>query len=296
MTRVGFVGLGVMGAPMAANLTSAGHDVRGFSRSTATRSAAANRGISVCETIDEAVRGAEIVFTMLPDSPDLLSVIGRIEDALQPGALVIDTSTIDPDVAREIATRLDARGVAALDAPVSGGEAGAVEGSLSIMVGGEAAAFERALPLLRVVGRTVVHVGGPGAGQVVKAANQLMVAIHLEALAEALVLLAAWRVPLDAALDVLAGGLAGSTIIQRKRDAMLAGEYRPGFRLALHHKDLGIVARSSRAVGVALPLTSVASSLVAAAVARGDGGLDHAALYKLQLDLNGRSPNGKDAE
>lgn len=296
MTRVGFVGLGVMGAPMAANLTKSGHDVRGFSRSRATRSAAAARGVPVVDSVHEAVDGAEVVFTMLPDSPDVRAVIDAIEDRLAPGTLFIDASTIDPDAARQNAARFAARGVEAVDAPVSGGESGAIEGALSVMVGGEPSAVERARPLLRAVGRIIVHVGAAGSGQVVKAANQLMVAIHLEALAEALILLEASDVPLEDALDVIAGGLAGSAVLERKREAMLRGDFAPGFRLALHDKDLGIVARSARAAGAALPLTSLASSFVASAVARGDGDLDHSALYKLQRTLNGFVPDGKDTE
>jgi 2-hydroxy-3-oxopropionate reductase len=250
--------------------------------------------VPVADALEGAVDGAEVVVTMLPDSPDVLAVVDALGDRLKPGMLLIDSSTIDPATAREVADRLGRHGVAVLDAPVSGGEAGAIEGTLSVMVGGEEEAFKRASPILEAVGRTIVHVGPAGAGQVVKAANQLMVAIHLGALAEALVLLGAQDVPLGPALDVLAGGLAGSAVIQRKRGAMLSGEFSPGFRLALHDKDMAIVGRSARAAGLALPLTALAANLVTAAVARGDGQLDHAALYKLLLELNGEGATGKD--
>jgi len=290
MSAVGFIGLGIMGAPMAGNLVKAGFDVTAFSRTERSREAARGRGIRVVDSADEAVAGAQTVITMLPDSPDVEAVVAMIAPRLTEGSLFIDSSTIDPGVSRSVARTLEERGVASLDAPVSGGQAGAEEGVLSIMVGGAEEAFSRGLPLLRAVGRTIVHVGGAGAGQVVKAANQLMVAAHLQALGEALVFLAAHDVPLHAALDVLGGGLAGSTVLQRKRDSMLAADFAPGFRLTLHDKDLGIAARSAREAGVALPLATLASDFVRALVARGDGDLDHSALYKLVAELNGRTP------
>lgn len=293
MTRVGFIGLGIMGAPMADNLVRAGFDVTAFSRTDRSREAARSRGIRVVDSAEEAVAGAEAVITMLPDSPDVETVVALVAPHLAEESLFIDSSTIDPGVSRHVARKLEARGIAALDAPVSGGQAGAEEGVLSIMVGGSEEAFSRGLPLFEAVGRTIVHVGGAGAGQVVKAANQLMVAAHLQALGEALVFLAAHDVPLNGALDVLGGGLAGSTVLERKRAAMLAGDFAPGFRLTLHDKDLGIAARSAREAGVALPLGALASDFVRALVARGDGDLDHSALYKLVAELNGRTPGSR---
>ena len=290
MSTIAFIGLGIMGAPMAANLVTAGHTVRGYSRTAATREAAAARGITSVESARDAVRGAEIVITMLPDTPDVASLVfgdDGIADQLAPATLFIDMSSIEPAMAVELAERLGAAGVDVLDAPVSGGEAGAVEGALSIMVGGEATVVERARPVLDVLGATVVHVGAAGSGQSVKAANQLMVAGHLQMLAEALVLLRAQNVDLEKALDVLGAGLAGSTVIQRKRAAFLDENYAPGFRLALHNKDLGIVQNAARRAGVALPATSVVASLVTALVAQGHGDLDHSALYLLATETNG---------
>jgi 2-hydroxy-3-oxopropionate reductase len=176
-----------------------------------------------------------------------------------------------------------------LDAPVSGGEVGAVEASLSIMVGGEAADFEAAQPVLEAVGKTIVHVGPAGAGQTVKAANQLIVAGNIELVAEAIVFLEAYGVDMEAAVAVLGGGLAGSTVLARKGASMLASEFTPGFRLQLHHKDLGIVQSAAREAGVVIPLGAVVSELVAAMVARGDGGLDHSGLLKLVRELSGRT-------
>jgi 2-hydroxy-3-oxopropionate reductase len=185
-------------------------------------------------------------------------------------------------------------GVRVLDAPVSGGEAGAVEGSLSIMVGGSAEDFADARPVLDAVGKTVVHVGPAGSGQTVKAANQLIVAGNIELLAEAIVFLEAYGVDTEAALQVLGGGLAGSTVLNRKGANMLAREFQPGFRLALHHKDLGIVQSAAREAGVVIPLGAVVSQLVAAMVARGDGGVDHSGLLKLVTELSGRDTDKKE--
>jgi len=175
-----------------------------------------------------------------------------------------------------------------LDAPVSGGEQGAIEGVLSIMVGGAAEDFEAAAPVFDAVGKTIVHVGPAGSGQTVKAANQLMVAGHLELLAEAIVFLEAYGVDTEAALRVLGGGLAGSTVLQRKGATMLARDFKPGFRIALHDKDMGIVTAAAREAGVVIPLGAVAAQLVASLKAQGDGGLDHSALLKLVTQLSGR--------
>jgi 2-hydroxy-3-oxopropionate reductase len=171
---------------------------------------------------------------------------------------------------------------------VSGGEQGAIEGVLSIMVGGTAADFEAAGPVFDAMGKTIVHVGPSGSGQTVKAANQLMVAGHLELLAEAIIFLEAYGVDTEAALRVLGGGLAGSTVIQRKGTAMLARDFTPGFRIALHDKDLGIVTAAAREVGVVIPLGAVTAQLVSSLKAQGDGGLDHSALLKLVAQLSGR--------
>jgi 2-hydroxy-3-oxopropionate reductase len=204
------------------------------------------------------------------------------------GALVIDFSSIRPDVAAALAADGAERGFRVLDAPVSGGEAGAIEGVLSIMVGGAAEDFAAAAPVFDAVGKTVVHVGPAGSGQTVKAANQLIVAGHLELLAEAIVFLEAYGVDTEAALRVLGGGLAGSTVLQRKGATMLARDFKPGFRIALHDKDMGIVTAAAREAGVVIPLGAAVAQLVASLKAQGDGGLDHSALLKLVSQLSGR--------
>jgi 2-hydroxy-3-oxopropionate reductase len=291
MDTVGFIGLGIMGGPMAANLVKAGYPVVGYNlhpEPIERLVAAGGRGAS---SVAEAVADADVVITMLPDSPDVEGVAlgddGIFAHARE-GLLYIDASTIRPDVSARLAAQGAQHGVRVVDAPVSGGEQGAIEGTLSIMVGGKAAHFEAARPVLEAVGRTVVHVGPPGSGQTVKAANQLIVAGTIELVAESIVFLEAHGVDMHAAIEVLAGGLAGNAILQRKAAGMLAREFKPGFRIDLHHKDLGIVQAAAREAGVVIPLGALVSQLVAALRAQGYGGLDHSALLLLVEQLSGR--------
>lgn len=284
MTTVGFIGFGIMGAPMATNLAKAGFDVVGFSRTISRVSALAGHGVTPVGSVAEVAAAAEVVITMLPDSPDVTSVVLGDEGLFahaQPGLLFIDMSTIRPDVALALAERGRERGIDALDAPVSGGEAGAIEGSLSIMVGGDASAFERAQPFLRAMGETIVHVGPAGSGQTVKAANQLIVAANLQGLAEAVVFLEAHGVDMSAAVEVLGGGLAGSTVLGRKSGNMLDRSFAPGFRLDLFHKDMGIVQAAAREKGVTTLLGALVAQIIGSLVAEGDGGLDHSAMIKI---------------
>jgi 2-hydroxy-3-oxopropionate reductase len=204
------------------------------------------------------------------------------------GTLVIDFSSIRPDVAARLAAEGTESGMRVVDAPVSGGEQGAVDGTLSIMVGGAAADFQAAQPLLDAVGATIVHVGPAGSGQTVKAANQLIVAGTIELVAEAIVFLEAYGVDTEAAVRVLAGGLAGNAILQRKAAGMLARDFTPGFRIQLHDKDMGIVTAAAREAGVVIPLGAAVAQLIASLKAQGHGGLDHTALLKLVEQLSGR--------
>jgi 2-hydroxy-3-oxopropionate reductase len=291
MTSVGFIGLGIMGLPMAGNLVKAGFDVVGFNRSEGRVRALVEAGGRGASDVPDAVRDADVIITMVPDSPDVEAVTGGDDGVFanaRRGALYVDMSSIRPDVSVRVAAAGQDAGLRVLDAPVSGGEVGAVEASLSIMVGGKAEDFAAAKPVLDALGKTVVHVGPAGSGQTVKAANQLIVAGNIELVAEAIVFIEAYGVDTKAALEVLAGGLAGSTVLNRKGAGMLAREFQPGFRLALHHKDLGIVQSAAREAGVAIPLGAVVSQLVGAMVARGDGGLDHSGLLKLVQELSGR--------
>ncbi len=294
--KVAFIGLGVMGAPMARNLLKAGHEVTGFDVVNKGLDALVEAGGNRAGTIKAALEGAEVAITMLPDSPQVEEVAFAEEGLLasaKAGLLYIDNSSIAPPVARRVSAAARARGLRPLDAPVSGGEAGAIEGSLSIMVGGKAEDFEAARALLEAMGSTVAHVGGDGAGQTVKVANQLVVAGVIEAVAEATVLLQASDVDVPAALDVLAGGLAGNRILDRKRVSMLAGDFTPGFRVDLHHKDLGNLLATAREVGVSLPLGGLVAELMAALRARGGGSLDHSALLLLVQAMSGRDGSGQ---
>ncbi|MGB7448084.1 MAG: 2-hydroxy-3-oxopropionate reductase [Ornithinimicrobium sp.] len=291
MTAIAFIGLGIMGGPMAGHLATAGHTVTGFNRTPKYEDLeqAGGRG---AESIRDAVSGAEVVCLMVPDSPDVREVLtgddGVFTHAPQ-GALVIDFSTIRPDVATELAETATEMGFRMLDAPVSGGQGGAVDGVLSIMVGGEQKDFDDAAEIFDLVGKTVVHVGPSGAGQTVKAANQLMVAANIQALSEAVVFLEAYGVDMPSAMEVLGGGLAGSKVVEMKKEGMLERSFDPGFRIDLHHKDMGIVTSAAREAGVVIPVGALVAQLMGAARAQGDGALDHSGLLRGVERMSGRT-------
>jgi 2-hydroxy-3-oxopropionate reductase len=276
---------------MAGHLVKAGHIVIGVNRSPAPVQKLVEAGGRGAESVAEAVADAEVIITMVPDSPDVEG-LALGEDGIyanaRSGAIHLDMSSIRPDVSVRLAEAGRERGVRVLDAPVSGGEAGAKEAKLSIMVGGEEADFKEAKPIMEAVGSTIVYVGPAGSGQTVKAANQLIVAGTIELVAEAIVFLEAYGVDTEAAVAVLAGGLAGNRILDRKGASMLARQFEPGFRIDLHHKDMGIVTDAARAKGVAIPLGALTAQLVGAVRAQGDGGLDHSALLKGVERLSGR--------
>lgn len=289
-TKIGFIGLGIMGTPMVRNLVSAGYAVTAFDLDPARVDQAVENGGSAASSIADAVRGADVVITMVPASPQVEQVVlneGGVLENIRSGGLLIDMSSITPQTSVDVAKAAAAKGVDVLDAPVSGGEAGAVEGVLSIMVGGEQETFDAALPVLEALGKTIVLCGPHGSGQTVKAANQLIVAVNIEAVAEAVVFLEKSGVDLPAALDVLAGGLAGSTVLNRKKESILAGDFRPGFKIDLHHKDMGIVTDAARNVGATVPAGALLAQLVAALRQQGDGGLDHSALVRGVRRLSG---------
>jgi 2-hydroxy-3-oxopropionate reductase len=290
---IAFIGLGIMGGPMAANLVRAGYTVTGYNRSRGKIDALVENGGQGADTIADAVAGADVIITIVPDSPDVESVAAG-DDGLfahaKSGAIWVDCSSIRPDVAVNLAEQAAAHGIKAVDAPVSGGEAGAIEGTLSIMVGGEAEVVESVRPVLETVGKTVVHVGPSGSGQTVKAANQLIVAGTIELVAEALIFLEAYGVDTAAAIEVLAGGLAGNRILDRKASSMVAREFKPGFRVDLHHKDMGIILAAAREAGVAIPLGAHTAQLMQSLRQLGHGDLDHSALLLLVEQLSGRTP------
>jgi 2-hydroxy-3-oxopropionate reductase len=292
MSTIAFIGLGIMGGPMAGHLVQAGHDVVGYTLSRPPVDRLVAAGGRGADSIADAVKGADVVITMVPDSPDVELVAmgeGGIFEHAAPGTLYIDCSSIRPDVAAHVAAEGRQHGIRVVDAPVSGGDVGAINATLSIMVGGEDADVAAAMPVLESVGKTIVHVGPPGAGQTVKAANQLIVAGTIELVAESIVFLEAYGVDMEAAIKVLAGGLAGNQILERKAAGMLKREFAPGFRIDLHHKDMGIVTSAAREAGVAIPLGALTAQLVGAARAQGHGGLDHSALLLLVEQLSGRS-------
>jgi 2-hydroxy-3-oxopropionate reductase len=266
MAQIAFIGLGIMGSPMAGNLVKAGHTVTGYNLTQPPIDALVAAGGRGATGIAEAVADAEIVITMVPADPEVREVVlgeGGVLANAPRGSLLIDMSSITPQTSIAVAEAAKEKDIRVLDAPVSGGEAGAIEGVLSIMVGGDAADFAAVLPVFQTLATTVVHVGPHGAGQTVKAANQLIVA----------------------------GGLAGSTVLNRKKEAMLNRDFTPGFRIDLHHKDMGIVTDAARAVGAAIPVGALVAQLVASARANGDGSFDHSALLRGVERLSGRKVN-----
>ncbi|HZO07351.1 MAG TPA: NAD(P)-dependent oxidoreductase [Solirubrobacterales bacterium] len=281
MSRVAFVGLGLMGRPMAENLLAAGHDVVVANRSPEPVAALEAAGAEGAADAAAAARGADAAITMLPDGPTVHALMTGEEGilaALPEGALAIDMSTIAPAEARLLAAAGAERGIGVLDAPVSGGDVGARAGTLTIMVGGEREDFERALPLFEAMGTSVTHVGPAGAGQVVKACNQVAVALILEGLVEALTLGAAAGVDPETILDVFAGGMVGGRMLEARGPALLSREHEPGFRLEHHLKDLAIALAEAKDRGVELPATPVVKQLMEQLHAEGRGAENHTAL------------------
>jgi 2-hydroxy-3-oxopropionate reductase len=266
---------------MARNLIAAGLDLTVHNRSRATVDELAREGAEVAGSPAAVAGSSDVVITMLPDSPDVESVLlgpaGLLAHA-DPGSLVIDMSTISPDVTRSLGLEAQSRGVRFLDAPVSGGEAGARAGTLSIMVGGSPEDVDDARPVLSALGSTIARVGPVGAGQTVKAANQVLVAGTIALVSEAIMLLRASGIDTTEAFRVLDGGLAGSAVLRTKAEAMNRGDYTPGFRVDLHRKDLRIALDSARRLGVVTPVSAVVDQLLLAVSAAGKGDLDHGAL------------------
>jgi 2-hydroxy-3-oxopropionate reductase len=285
--KVGFIGLGVMGRPMARNLIEAGNDLVVYDRNQSSVDELSSSGAEAAGNAGEVAERSDVVITMLPNSPHVREVAtgeGGVLERMREGSLFVDMSTISPVVSQEIAQVAQEEGVGILDAPVSGGDVGAQEGTLSIMVGGSEEDFERARPLFEVVGKTFVHVGGPGAGQVVKAANQIVVAITFEAVSEALVLGSKAGVDPAKILDVLSGGLAANRIMEVRRKNFLEHDFTPGFRVDLHHKDLGIALAAGREYGVPLPVTAILDQMLQALRMKGQGDQDHSALLTVIED------------
>ena len=290
--HIGFIGLGVMGRPMAGHLIAAGHQLHLHRVKDVSQPLVAQGGIA--EASDEAVaRAAEVIILMLPDTPDVEDVLfgaQGVAAGLSAGKLVIDMSSISPVATKNFAARIEALGADWLDAPVSGGEVGAKNAALTIMVGGEPAVFERARPLFEKLGKTMTLVGGNGDGQTAKVANQIIVGLTIEAVSEAL--LFARKAGADPAKvrEALMGGFAGSRILEVHGERMVKRTFDPGFRIRLHRKDLSLAVDAARALDIALPNTAATQQLMNAAIAMGDGDKDHSGLIRTLEALAGDKP------
>lgn len=290
--KIGFIGLGIMGKPMVRNLSKAGFELVLNSRrqESIDEMVAEIPGAIAAATPFDVASQADVVILMVPDSPDVETVVfgeGGLIDAVKPESLIIDMSTIATTSALKVHEAVAVKGGQALDAPVSGGDKGAIAGTLSIMVGGSDEAFARAQPIFEAMGKTIVHCGGPGAGQTVKSANQIAVAVNIAGLAEALVFAAKAGVDPAKVLEVLGGGLATSRVLEMRGPGMIKGDFAPGFRIDLHRKDLNNTLATARTQGSPVPVTSLVSQLFDAASSAGRGQLDHSGLLTILEDLAG---------
>lgn len=279
--RIGYIGLGLIGKPMARNLLQAGYAVTVFNRSRAAMDELAQAGAQPARSPKELAERSDIVITALPDTPDEEDVLTRPDGVfagVRPGMLLISMGTISPLASQRLARQAAALGVDMLDAPVSGGDIGARAGTLSIMVGGAAPALERARPIFNVLGSTITHCGAHGAGQIVKACNQIVVAGVIQAISEAMVLGSKAGVKPETIVEVLSGGLAQTRFMDLRGMKMAQRNFEPGGKAAYHRKDLGIALEVARSYGVALPMTALTDQLFSALIGSGNGHLDHSAL------------------
>ena len=280
--NIGFIGLGIMGAPMAGHLLAAGHKLFVNTHGVPPKPIM-DAGAKPCATGADVAKSSEVTIIMVPDTPDVEKVLfnrGGVAEGLSKGKIVVDMSSISPIATKEFATRVNATGADYLDAPVSGGEVGAKAASLTIMVGGPEAAFERVRPLFEKMGKNITLVGGNGDGQTTKVANQIIVALTIEAVGEALLFASKAGADPAKVRQALMGGFAASRILEVHGERMVKRTFAPGFRIELHQKDLNLALSSGRQMGVALPNTATAQELFNACVANGHGKLDHSALVK----------------
>ena len=288
--KIAFAGLGIMGKPMALNLHKAGHQVFVHGRRPESMTPLAQAGCIACASAAEAAAQADVTIVMVSDTHDVEQVLfaeGGVAQGAQPGSVVVDMSTISPSATRQFAARLAEQGVEMLDAPVSGGDVGAINGTLSIMVGGKPEVFERVKPLFEAMGKNIVLVGGNGAGQVAKACNQIVVAVTIEAVAEALTFARKSGVDPANVRDALMGGFAGSRILEVHGKRMLDNNYQPGFKTKLHQKDMHIVMQAAKEMGLALPGAALVTQHMNALMGTGDGELDSAAVMKVIERMSG---------
>lgn len=288
MAKIGFVGLGIMGKPMSKNLIKAGHQLVVYDIVAKPLEELKQAGAEVAASPSEVASKANIIITMLPNSPHVKqAILGEkgVAEGAKPGALVVDMSSIAPLVAREVGAELAKKGIRMLDAPVSGGEPKAIEGTLSIMVGGAQADFDEMLPIFKAMGSSAVLTGGLGAGNVTKLANQIIVALNIAAVSEALVLATKAGVDPNLVYQAIRGGLAGSTVLDAKAPLMMDRKFNPGFRINLHIKDLGNVLETSHEVGVPLPLSAAVMEIMQALKVDGMGDFDHGSIVRFYEKL-----------
>lgn len=288
--RIGFIGLGIMGRPMARHLVDAGYEVTVWNRTQSKTADLVAAGARPGGSPKDVAARSEITITIVADTPDVRQVIlgpEGVSEGVRRGAVVVDMSTISPAATRDIAHALAGRGAEMLDAPVSGGQRGAIEGTLSIMVGGKPEVFERVLPVFQKMGRNIVHVGDHGAGQVAKACNQLVLSLTLLGVAEALTLARKAGVDPAKVRAALLGGFAQSRVLEMHGQRMLDGNFEPGFRTRLFHKDMGIVVETGRAAGMPLLGAGLAAQLFQMAMSRGLGEMDYSVLARMIADLAG---------
>ena len=282
MQKLGFIGLGIMGAPMAGHLVNAGHAVFLHTRGEVPAALLTGQA-QACSLIAEVVAQADIIFLMLPDTPDVAQVLfgdGGVAASLSPGKTIVDMSSISPMETKAFAEKINALGCSYLDAPVSGGEVGAKAGSLTIMVGGPEATFEQLKPLLELMGKNITLVGGNGDGQTCKVANQIIVALNIAAVGEALLFASKAGADPAKVRQALMGGFAASRILEVHGERMIKRTFAPGFRIGLHQKDLNLALAGARTLGVALPQTAGAAQLMQVCAANGMQDLDHSALVR----------------
>jgi len=279
--KIGFIGLGIMGKPMAKNLLKAGYSIVAYDLNKDAVEDVVNAGALGASSSKEAAGKAEVIITMLPDSPDVKEVIlgkNGVLEGIKPGSIVIDMSSINPLVSQEIEKELRKKGVEMLDAPVSGGETGAIQGTLAIMVGGKEKVFNESVEIFKAVGKNIVHVGGIGAGGFVKLVNQIIVAVNIAAVGEAFTLGTKAGLDPQVIYQAIRGGLAGSTVLETKAPMMFARNFKPGFKIRLHHKDLQNALSTAKDLGVPLPLSSFVQQIILSLMTEGRGEEDHSAL------------------
>jgi 2-hydroxy-3-oxopropionate reductase len=292
--KVGFIGLGIMGRPMAGHLLKGGHELFLHTRGRVPEELAQGGG-KACGSGREVAEAAEVIVTMVPDTPDVEQVLfapNGVADGLSAGKIVVDMSSISPIATKEFARRINEKGCDCLDAPVSGGEVGARNATLTIMVGGPQAAFDKVKPLLELMGRNITLVGGNGDGQTTKVANQMIVAITIQAVGEALLFASKAGADPAKVRQALMGGFANSKILEVHGQRMVERTFEPGFRIELHQKDLGLALQGARALGVYLPGTAGANELLNACAALGGKAWDHAALVKALEAVSGHEVGG----